>query len=157
MRYIGFGLLVVFVGLVGWFVWGRLVVTAGPPEAVVQEFLQAVRAGDWGRAESFMTSHMRARIGQEGLNGMERFATTRLLHPFTQFAIVQVKSEGNNATVLVRLASPPNAKNGASAIGAHIVAGRMEGGMFMHAHRFILQREGRAWRIYEFEDANVQP
>jgi hypothetical protein len=29
--------------------------------------------------------------------------------------------------------------------------------MFVHAHRFILQREGRVWRIYEFEDAGLQP
>ena len=153
MRSVGIGLLVLFVGVAGWFVSGRLALTAGPPEAVVREFLRAASAGDWGRAESYMTSHARYRIGQEGLNGIEQFATTRLLHPFTQFSIVRVESDGDKATVLVRLASPP----GNPGVGAHIVAGRMEGGMFVHAHRFILQREGRAWRIYEFEDAGVQP
>ena len=100
-----------------------------------------------------MTSHMRFHIGQQGMNSMEQFATTRLLHPFTQFTIVRVESDGNKATVLVHLASPP----GNPAVGGHIVAGQMAGDMFVHAHRFILQREGRAWRIYEFEDAGVQP
>ena len=70
-----------------------------------------------------MTSHARYRIGQEGLNGMEQFATTRLLHPFTQFTIVRVESDGDKATVLVRLASPP----GNPGVGAHIVAGQMRG------------------------------
>ena len=63
MRSVGIGLLVLFVGLAGWFVWGRLALTAGPPEAAVREFLRATSAGDWGRAEGYMTSHMRTTSG----------------------------------------------------------------------------------------------
>ena len=63
MRSVGIGLLVLFVGLAGWFVWGRLALTAGPPAAVVREFLRAASAGDWGRAEGYMTSHMRTTSG----------------------------------------------------------------------------------------------
>jgi hypothetical protein len=70
----------------------------------VREFLWATSAGDWGRAETYMTSHMRYRIRQEGLNGMEQFATRRVLHPFAQSTIVQVESEGNKATILARMA-----------------------------------------------------
>jgi len=42
-------------------------------------------------------------------------------------------------------------------VGAHGHPGRIDGDRFVHAHRFQLQREGRAWRIYQFEAVDGAP
>lgn len=166
MRYLGIGLLVLFAALlVGgavWFVWGRLALVSGPPEAVVQDFLRAAKAGDWGKAEGYMTSHMRYRIGQGGVQGMERFAEGRL-QPFSTWEIVRVTERvdvaahgARDVAVVVRLSQPVD-QMAPSVIAAHRAYGHIEGNVFVHAHRFVLHLEGRAWRIYQFEEADVQP
>lgn len=160
MRHTRTGLLVVvaalFVGLVAWFVWGRVALVSGPPEAVVQDFLRAAKAGDWGKAEAYMTSQQRYRIGQENVNGMERFTEDRL-RPFSTWAILKVDARGaREVDVVVRL-SQPVAMTPPSVVAAHRAYGHVVGDAFVHAHRFVLQHEGRAWRIYQFEEADVQP
>ena len=42
-------------------------------------------------------------------------------------------------------------------VGAHGHPGRIDGDRFVHSHRFQLQREGRAWRIYQFEAVDGAP
>ena len=50
------------------------------------------------------------------------------------------------------LPAPSGASAAQTAVGAHGAPGRLEGGRFVHAHRFRLQPEGRGWRIYQFEE-----
>lgn len=151
MRYILIALLIL---VLLWWAFGRL--RAGPPEAVVGEFVRAVQQENWGRAEAYMTQHVRGRLGREGFGAMEQFVRARL-EPFRSFEIVRVSPRGDEVDVVVRLLLPiseqPGAAPAASAVGAHTSPGRIEGGQFVHAHRFQLQREGRgAWRIYQFEE-----
>lgn len=139
-----------------WFGWGRF--KAGPPEAVVQDFLRAAQSGDWGTAQAYMTRHMRGRIAQEGFGGMQRFLEARL-NPFTTFEIVRVLPRNtDDVDVVARLLFPiPGGGVGrpaASKPGDHDAPGRVEGSSYVHAHRFELQREGRAWRIYQFEEVD---
>lgn len=151
MRYV---LVIVLIAVAVWVAWGRPI--SGPPEAVVTRFLRAAHGGDWGTAQSYMSQHMRGRIGQEGFGGMQRFAKARL-EPFTTYDIARVTPRGDEVDVVVRLllmipagASLPRAQE----VAAHEYPGRMEGNQFVHAHRFQLQREGRAWRIYQFEEVD---
>jgi hypothetical protein len=141
---------------VWWYEWGSL--KAGPPEAVVQAFLQAVQTRDWGTAEAYMTQHMRGRIGQEGFGAMQQFVEARL-EPFSAFEVVRVAPRGEEADVIVRLLLPINEGQSpqpvASTPGIHGGPGRVEGRNFVHSHRFQLQQEGRgAWRIYQFEEVD---
>lgn len=160
MRYAGIGLLVLLaallVGGAAWFVWGRLALVAGPPEAVVQNFLRAAKAGDWGKAERYMTSHQRYRIGQDGVDGMERFTQSRF-QPFSTWEIVRVAGRGDREVDVMVQLSPPISETPASIIAAHRAYGHVEGNVFAHAHRFVLQHEGRAWRIYQFEESDARP
>lgn len=39
--------------------------------------------------------------------------------------------------------------------GTHGGGGRIVDGAFVHAHRFQLQQEGQAWRIYQFEEVDA--
>src|SRR3989304_8038542 len=107
MRAIGFALLVAVVLGAGWGIWwygwGRF--TPGPPETVVENFLKAVLAKDWGSAEGYMTIHSRNRIGQEGQGGMQRFVDARL-EPFTAFEIVRATRSNDRADVGARLLLP---------------------------------------------------
>lgn len=160
MRYARVGLLVLvaalLVGGAAWFVWGRLALVSGPPEAVVQDFLRAAKAGDWGKAEAYMTSPQRYRIGQEGVDGMERFAQGRL-QPFSTWEIVRVAAHGDREVDVVVRLSQPVSEMVPSTIAAHRAYGHIEGNIFAHAHRFVLQHEGRGWRIYQFEEADARP
>ncbi len=149
MRYVLIGLLALNIA---WLTWDRP--KAGPPEFVVDRFLRAAQGSDWGAAQTYMTQHMRGRIGREGFGAMQRFVEARL-EPFTSYAIARVTPRGDEVDVVVRLllpvpegASPPATQE----VAAHRYPGRVEGNQFVHAHRFQVQREGRAWRIYQFEE-----
>lgn len=151
MRYV---IVVLAVLALIWFGWLR--VKAGPPEAVVDDFLRAAQSSDWGTAQAYMTGHMRGRIGQEGFGGMQRFVEARL-EPFETFEIVRVTPRGDEVDVIVRLLLPVRDREAHEAmqqVGAHGHPGRIEGNQFVHAHRFQLQQEGRAWRIYQFEEVD---
>lgn len=153
MRYLLVGLLII--AAIIWWGWGRL--KAGPPEVVVQEFLRAVQGHDWGTAQAYMTQHVRGRIGREGFGAMERFVEARL-EPFRSFEIIRVTPRGDEVGVVVRLLLPipegTSAPPTTQAAGTHGYPGRVEGKQFVHAHRFQFQREGRAWRIYQFEEVD---
>lgn len=155
MRYVlGAVLIVALILLAAWWGFGRL--KAGPPEAVVTEFLRAVTREDWGTAQAYMTRHIRGRLGQEGIGATERFVQARL-EPFRSFEIARVSPRGDETDVVARLLLPvPEgaAPQATPAVGAHTSPGRLEGSRFVHAHRFVLQQEGRAWRIYQFEEVD---
>ncbi len=159
MRFFWPGLLIAAVIATGWFGWwvgwGRY--KAEPPEAVVQDFLRAAQSGDWGTAQAYMTRHISGRITQEGFGGMQRYLEARL-NPFTTFEIVRVTPRNGEVDVVARLLLPiPGGSGGqpvASQPGEHGAPGRVEGSNFVHSHRFVLQREGRAWRIYQFEEVD---
>jgi len=158
MRYVWSGVLTVVIaataGLVWWFGWGQY--PSGPPETVVREFLQAAQARRWGRAQAFMTQHMRGRLSREGFSAMDRYLEARL-EPFDTFEIVRTTPRGDETDVVVRLLLPiPGGQVVVPAqAGMHATPGRVEGDHFVHAHRFVLQREGLgAWRIYQFEEVD---
>jgi|GEM_PF-4353574 len=153
MRYVVAAVLIL-TAIIWW--GGRL--KAGPPEAVVEEFLRAVQRQNWGRAEGYMTQHIRGRLSGEGIGGMERFVGARL-EPFQSFEIVRVSRRGAEIDVVARLSlpAPEDASAAQTAVGAHGAPGRLEGGRFVHAHRFQLQPEGRRWRIYQFEEVDDRP
>ena len=144
MRYV---LMVVAAVVVLWAVWLRPV--SGPPELVVGRFLQSVQRENWGTAQTYLVQHMRARTGQEGIGGMQRFTAARL-EPFRTFDITDATPRGEELDVVVRLFLPVADVPGAHAAGeppaAHGHPGRIEGEQFVHAHRFQLQRDGRADR-----------
>lgn len=149
MRY---ALVIVVIAIATWIAWGRPI--SGPPEAVVTRFLRASQGGDWGTAQAYMTQHMRGRIGREGVGAMQRFVEARL-EPFASYEIARVTPRGDEVDVVVRLllpvpagASPPATQE----VGAHRYPGRVEGDQVVHAHRFQLQQDGAAWRIYQFEE-----
>ncbi len=152
MRYVVIGVAIL---AIIWFIWLRPV--SGPPELVVTRFLQSVQRENWGTAQAYMVQHMRGRIGQEGIYGMERFTAARL-EPFRTFQILRTAPRGTEVDVIARLLLPIAAVPGAHAspepVGAHGHPGRIEGDQFAHVHRFQLQREGRAWRIYQFEEVS---
>lgn len=160
MRYLRTGLLIAVIVTIAWFGWwlgwGRF--TAGPPEAVVEDFLRAARSGDWGVAQAYMTQHMQGRIGREGFGAMQQFLESRL-EPFTAFEIVRVTPREDEVDVVVRLLLPIKEGQTTAEVAGneakHATPGRIEGANFVHAHRFQLQREGRgAWRIYQFEEVD---
>lgn len=158
MRYVWWGVLTVViaatVGFVWWFGWGQY--PSGPPETVVREFLQAAQARRWGRAQAFMTQHMRGRLSREGFDAMDRYLEARL-EPFDTFEIVRMMPRGDETDVIVRLLLPISEQQtaGPARAGMHGTPGRVEGNHFVHAHRFVLQREGLgAWRIYQFEEVD---
>ena len=144
--------------VIAWLVWGRP--TAGPPEVVVARFLRAVQGGDWGTAQAYMTQHMRGRIGREGFGAMQRYVEARL-EPFRAFEIVWVTSRFDDADVVARLLPPITgtaiAAGQPQEIARHEYPGRIEGNRFVHAHRFQLQWDGWAWRIYQFEEVDERP
>lgn len=151
MRFFWLGVLIL---VVVWLAWGRP--TAGPPDEVVTRFLRAARERDWGTAQAYMTQHMRGRIGREGFGAMQRFVDSRL-EPFDTYEIVRTTARGDEVDVVVRLRLPiPQGEPGHTAMpaAAHGHPGRVEGDQFVHAHRFQVQREGRAWRIYQFEEVD---
>lgn len=138
--------------------WGFVRLTAGPPEAVVGEFLRAVQGQNWWRAQAYMTQHIQGRLGREGFGAAEQFVRARL-EQFQTFEIVRTVPRGDEADVVVRLRLPvsewPGGEVSPQAVGAHTNPGRVEGDQFIHAHRFQLQREGLgAWRIYQFEEVD---
>lgn len=141
MRYI---LIAVLILVLAWWEFGRL--KAGPPEAVVDKFLRAVQRENWGRAEAYLTQHIRGRLGREGIGATEQFVRARL-EPFQTFEIARVSPRGDEVDVVVRLLLPvserPDAQTAQAAVGVHAYPGRIEGGQFVHAHRFQLQQEGR--------------
>ncbi|OFX27946.1 MAG: hypothetical protein A2Z07_08125 [Armatimonadetes bacterium RBG_16_67_12] len=158
MRSIWVGLLVLVVlgtaGLGWWIGWGRF--TAGPPEAVVGAFLRAAQAGNWGTAQAYMTRHMQGRLAREGFGAMRGFLATRL-EPFATFEIIQVTPRGDEIDVVVRLmrpAKPDEIGSPPPQPGTH-GGGRIVDGAFVHAHRFQLQQEGQAWRVYQFEEVDA--
>lgn len=64
---------------------------AGPPEAVVQEFLRAARSSHWGRAQGYMTQHVQGRLARESFGAMQQFLQSRL-EPSVTFEVVRVAS-----------------------------------------------------------------
>lgn len=152
MRYV---LVAVLIVILAWWAFGR--VKAGPPEAVVGEFLRAVQEENWGRAQAYMTRHVRGRLSTEGIGGTERYVRARL-ERFQSFEIVRTAPRGDEVDVVVRLLLPvpeqPAGQVTQPAVGGHGYPGRIEGGQYVHAHRFQLQQEGRAWRIYQFEEVD---
>ena len=163
MRIIWIVLLIAVVAGAGWGIWwygwGRF--TAGPPETVVENFLKAVLAKDWGSAEGYMTIHTRNRIGREGQGGMQRFVEARL-EPFTAFEIDRATRSNDRADVVARLLLPVPEGQAvppfAPPVGLHGTPGRIVGTSFVHTHRFVLQIQGRnAWRIYQFEEVDDSP
>ena len=155
-RTVRYVLMVVAVVVILWAVWLRPV--SGPPELVVGRFLQSVQRENWGTAQTYLVQHMRARTGQEGIGGMQRFTDARL-EPFRTFDITGVTPRGGAVDVVVSLRLPvaevPGDHAAAEPLAAHGHPGRIEGDQFVHAHRFQLQREGRAWRIYQFEEVEA--
>jgi hypothetical protein len=139
-----------------WAIWARPV--SGPPELVVKRFLQSVQRENWGTAQTYLTRHMRGRLGQEGIGGTERFVDSRL-EPFLAFEIIRVTPRGAETDVVTRLLLPvaevPGEHTGPEPVARHGHPGRLEGDQFVHAHRFQLQREGGAWRIYQFEEVDA--
>ncbi|HEY6103924.1 MAG TPA: hypothetical protein VI007_11950 [bacterium] len=153
MRYVVGALIILSVVLT---IWMRPV--SGPPELVVTRFLQSAQRENWGIAQAYLTRHITGRLGQEGIGGTERFVASRL-EPFRRFDIVRVTPREEETDVLVRLILPVAAVPGGHSVseppGRHGHRGRIEGDQFVHAHRFQLQREGRAWRIYQFEEVEA--
>lgn len=89
---------------------------------------------------------------------MQGFVESRL-EPFKSYEVVRATPRGDEVDVFVRLLLPvqPGEQpqhEAMSTVGAHGHPGRIEGNQFVHAHRFQLQQEGRAWRIYQFEEVD---
>ena len=147
MRYVAITLIIL--GVV-WAIWVRPV--SGPPELVVTRFLQSAQRENWGTAQTYLTRHIRGRLGQEGIGGTERVGDSL-------FEIIRVTPRGAETDVIVRLLLPvaevPGEHTGPEPAARHGHPGRLEGDQFVHAHRFQLQREGRAWRIYQFEEVDA--
>jgi len=83
------------------------------------------------------------------------------LEPFRSFEIVGATPRSDEVDIVVRLFLQVAELRGGHAspepVGAHGHPGRIDGDRFVHSHRFQLQREGRAWRIYQFEAVDGAP